>query len=163
MPQRTSSELKIRYLNVQHWTDNKNTALIIHLTENNPDVVLFASTSRTREQAHIKIPFYATYHTNKSNELHAGCGIAIRKGIRFEILNNFTYDTIGAKIFTTHGPVIVMTTYSPPRHIVLPNQDIEFMIRHQLPVILAGDQIADTACSGIHQDSMQKEEHYTNT
>ena len=138
MALRTPTELKIRYLNVQHWTDDKNTALAIHLTENKPDIVLFTSTSRTRNQAHIKIPFYITYHTNKADELHAGCGISIRKGIRFEIIN-FHHDSIGAKIYTMQGPVIIMTSYSPPRHRLLPNQDIEYMIRHQLPVMLVGD------------------------
>ena len=133
-----STALKIRYLNVQHWTDDKNTALTIHLTENQPDIILFTSTSRTTTQSHIKIPFYTTHHTNKANELHAGCGIAVRKGIKFEIIN-LHHDSIGAKIHTSHGPIIVMTSYSPPRHHQLPNQDIEFLIRHQLPVILVGD------------------------
>ena len=130
--------LKIRYLNVQHWTDDKNTALTLHLTKNEPDVLLFTSTSRLRDQTHIKIPFYTTHHTNKANELHAGTGIAIKKGIRFEIIN-FHHDTIGAKIFTTQGPIVVMTSYSPPRHRYLPNQDLEYLIRHQLPTILVGD------------------------
>ena len=49
-----ASELRIRYLNVQHWTDDKNTALTLHLTEDKPDVALFTSTSRTRDQTPIK-------------------------------------------------------------------------------------------------------------
>ena len=79
--------IKIRYLNVQHWTNEKHTALIAHLSENNPDIILFTSTSRMTQQGAIKIPYYNTFTTNKRNEAHAGCGIAIKIGIRFKIIN----------------------------------------------------------------------------
>ena len=44
------SRIYIRYLNVQNWTDERQTALIGHLTESNPDVILITSTSRLKEQ-----------------------------------------------------------------------------------------------------------------
>ena len=69
--------MKVRYLNVQNWTDDKNSALITHLTQDNPEVILFTSTSRTQNQGPIKIPFYNTFTTNKADERHAGSGIAI--------------------------------------------------------------------------------------
>ena len=131
--------IKIRYLNVQHWTDEKNPSLIAHLTENDPDVILLASTSRIREQPKIKIPSYNTFTSNKLNQRNAGSAIAIKFGIKFELLNQFHHDTIGARIETQHGPMIILTNYTPPRQRFLPNQDIEFMIRHQTPIIFAGD------------------------
>ena len=131
--------INIRYLNVQHWTDAKNPSLIVHLTENNPDVILFTSTSKLNTDPKINIPHYNSFTTNKLNERHSGSGIAIKHGIRFELLNQFQHDTIGAKIETNHGPIIVMTSYAPPRQRFLPRHDIEFMTRHQLPTILAGD------------------------
>ncbi|CAL4112278.1 unnamed protein product, partial [Meganyctiphanes norvegica] len=139
MEVRTPKLIKIKYLNVQHWTNDKHAALTAHLTINNPDIILFTSTSRTKEQGPIKIPFYNTFSTNKTNEQHAGCGIAIRKGIIFELLNNFHHDTIGAKINTQQGPIILMTSYAPPRQQFLPNQDLEYMMHHQTPVLFAGD------------------------
>ena len=90
--------MKVRYLNVQNWTDDKNSALITHLTQDNPEVILFTSTSRTSNQVPIKIPFYNTFTTNKADERNADSGIAIRMGTRFDLLNNFQYDTIGATI-----------------------------------------------------------------
>ncbi|CAL4099528.1 unnamed protein product, partial [Meganyctiphanes norvegica] len=138
MEVRTPKLIKIKYLNVQHWTNDKHAALTAHLTINNPDI-LFTFTSRTKEQGPIKIPFYNTFSTNKTNEQHAGCGIAIRKGIIFELLNNFHHDTIGAKINTQQGPIILMTSYAPPRQQFLPNQDLEYMMHHQTPVLFAGD------------------------
>ena len=98
-------DIKIIYLNVQHWTNEKHTALTAHLTENNPDIILFTSTSRTSQQGPIKISYYNTFTTNQRNEAHAGCGIAIRIGIKFRIINNFSNDTIAAEIDTAHGPL----------------------------------------------------------
>ena len=69
--------MKARYLNVQNWTDDKNSTLITHLTQDNPEAILFTSTSRTQNQGPIKIPFYNTFTTNKADERHAGSGIAI--------------------------------------------------------------------------------------
>ena len=130
--------LNIRYLNVQHYTKEKEPAILGHLTEGSPDIILITSTSRPREQP-IRIQGYLTFTTNKSNELHAGSAIAIKKGIKFTIKNDFITDTIGAKVETQLGPVMVMTSYSPPRHRLLPTQDLEYMIRNQYPTILAGD------------------------
>ena len=135
----TPGIMKVKYLNVAHWNTNKHTSLVAHLTQGSPDVIIFTSTSRTREQGPIKIPFYNTFTTNKTNTLHAGSGIAIKMGIQFELLNQFHHDTIGAKINSESGPLIVMTSYAPPRQNHLPNQDLEFMMRHELPAIFAGD------------------------
>ena len=129
----------IRYLNVQHWTNDKQAGLALHLTLGNPDIILLTSTSRTREQGPIKIPLYNTFTTNKHNERHAGAGIAIKYGVNFELLNSFQHDTIGVKITTSTGPLIIMTSYAPPRQIFLPNQDLEYLINNRIPTILAGD------------------------
>ena len=54
-----------------------NSALITQLTQDNPEVFLFTSTSRTQNQDPIKIPFYNTFTTNKADERHAGSGTAM--------------------------------------------------------------------------------------
>ena len=71
-------ELKIKYQNVQHYNQEREEGLVRHLTQENPDIILMASTSRMRELP-IRIQGYNTYTTNKTNELHAGCAIAIKK------------------------------------------------------------------------------------
>ena len=77
--------IQIRYLNVQSWTDEKNTALIGHLTKNDPDIILITSTSRLDHQRPIRIHNYYTFSVNKANERHAGAAIAIKQNIKFEI------------------------------------------------------------------------------
>ena len=51
--------------------------IITHLTQDNSEVILFTSTSRTQNQDPIKIPFYNTSKTNNADERHTGSGIAI--------------------------------------------------------------------------------------
>ena len=133
------SRIHIRYMNVQTWSDDKNQALIGHLTASNPEIILITSINRLQHQTQIKIPNYNTFTTNKNNERHAGAGIAIRKKIRFEIINNFQNDCIAAKIQTTHGPIIISTAYSPPRHNILPENDMNYLIRNNLPAIMIAD------------------------
>ena len=130
--------LNIRYLNVQHFTKDKEASLIGHLTEGSPDVILITSHSRKKDEP-IKIQGYLTFSTNKSDGLHAGSAIAIKKGLKFNIKNDFVTDTIGAKVETTLGPIAIMTCYSPPRHRLLPRQDLEHLITNQFPTIMAGD------------------------
>ena len=71
-------DLRVKYQNVQHYNQEREEGLVRHLTQENPDIILIASTSRNRELP-IRIQGYNTFATNKTNELHAGCAIAIKK------------------------------------------------------------------------------------
>ena len=134
-----TGQLSIKYCNVQHWTDDKAGSLSAHLTINKPDIILITSTSRRSNQTKIKIPGYNVHSTNKMDEMSAGVAIAIKRGIRYKIINNFQQDSIAAKIETSTGEIIVMTNYSPPRQNLLPMGDLLYAVRNNLPVIIAAD------------------------
>ena len=57
------------HLNVQqcHWTDEKDAALINHLTNTDPEVILIASIRKQKHHKPIQIYNYHTFATNKSN------------------------------------------------------------------------------------------------
>lgn len=131
--------INIKYCNVQHWTDDKSSSLAAHLTINNPNVILITSTSRRSHLTKIKIPGYNVHSTNKMDEMSAGVAIAIKRGIKYKLINNFQQDSIAAKIETSSGEIIVMTNYSPPRRNFLPMEDMLYAIRNNLPVIMAAD------------------------
>ena len=80
----TPSRINIRYANVQHWTDDKDTALKNHLTSTDPEIILVTSTSKQAHHKPIKIHNYHTFSTNKNNERSAGCAVAIKRGLNFE-------------------------------------------------------------------------------
>ena len=82
------SRIHMRYLNVQNWTIEREPALVGHLTATDPEIILIASTSKLQDQRAIWIPNYHTFATNKLNERHAGCAIAIKRGIKLEIKND---------------------------------------------------------------------------
>ena len=131
--------LKITYTNVQTWTDMKNSALIAHLTKNDPDVILLSDIGKTDKNKPIKIFQYLIFATNKNNENSAGVAIGVRKGLNFKVLNNFDYDTIGIQIQTRTGPLIILTNYSPPRRTNIPNSDLEYAIQNNWPVLILAD------------------------
>ena len=133
------SRINIRYLNVQHWTDEKNTALINHLTATAPEIILITSVSRLQNQNPIKIYNYNTFAVNKNNKRNAGCAIAIKRGIIFKIINNARTDWIAVEIQTKHGPIIISTAYSPPRMNTISEEDLNFVIRNQIPTIVIAD------------------------
>ena len=133
------NKINIKYVNVQNWTPEKSNALACHLSEGKPEIILITSTSRKSEHPKIKILGYNVHSTNKYNELHAGSAIAIKYGIKYSLLNSFESDTIGAKIETTTGPINILTSYAPPRRRYLPNRDLQFAIRHNLPTIIFAD------------------------
>ena len=147
------SSLNIAYANVQTWTEDKNNSLAAYLTKNNPDVILMTDVCKTNQNKPIKIYQYLVFATNKSNENSAGSALAVKKGLQFKILNNFDNDTIGVKIQTQTGPLIIMTNYSPPRHRNLPNADINYAIQNNWPVLIATDLNARHSMFGYASNS----------
>ena len=133
------SGLRVTYANIQTWTDEKQETLRAHLTKSNPDVILLSDIGKTDKKIPIKIFQYLVFAANKNNENSAGVAIAIRKGLEFKLLNNFDYDTIGVQIQTQSGPLILMTNYTPPRKINLPNSDLHYAIQNNYPVLIAAD------------------------
>ena len=132
------NNISIRYTNVQAYTKEKEGALSRHITANNAEIILLTTIGKIKDDP-IRLTGYNTFSVNKRDEAHAGSTIAIKKGVQFTIINNFIEDTIGAKIETINGPIIVMTSYSPPRQTLLPDHDLKYMIRNQYPTIFAGD------------------------
>ena len=148
--------LKVTYANVQTWTEDKSGALRAHLTQTNPDVILLADIGKTDRNIPIKIYQYLVFATNKKNENSAGVAVAVRKGLDFKILNNFDYDTIAVQVQTQSGPVVIMTNYSPPRHVNLPNSDLDFAIQNNWPVLCVADMNARHSMFGYPRRSNPK-------
>ena len=106
--------IKIIQHNVIKWTLDRRNELFNYYTKEDPDIILLNSTGIPDNQ-NIKIFTYKVYQRNFQNEEHAGVAIAIKYNVKHKILDNFQEDFIGIEIDTNRGPIIVTTTYLPPR------------------------------------------------
>ena len=131
-------DLKIVQHNVLHWTAERSIELANYYRLENPDVILINSTSVINNNI-IKIYNYNVIQKNSLNEIHAGIAIAIRKNIKYKIMDDFIDDILGIELMTTKGPIIILTTYSPPRRNNIPVGEIENILQKNLPVYFAGD------------------------
>ena len=77
-------------------------------------------------------------------------------GIQFKLLYSFEHNTIGAEIQTHNGPILVLTSYAPPRQHSLPRGNQEFMMRHQTPAIFAGELNCRQGHFGYHNGYKNK-------
>ena len=111
---------------------------------------------KTNQNKPIKIFQYLVFATNKNDENSAGVAIAVKKGLKFKILNSFDHDTIGIQIQTKTGPLIIMTNYSPPRHRYIPNSDLNYAIQNNWPVLIVGDLNARHSMFGYTSRSNPK-------
>ena len=82
----------------------------------------------------IKIFNYNVYTRNIQNEDHAGIAIAVRKDLKYQIIDDFDDDLLAVRLETTKGPIIVFTHYSPPRRNYLPRGNMKKIFQKTDPV-----------------------------
>ena len=76
---------------------------------------------------------------NIFNEMKAGVVVAVKKDIKYRIIDDFTDDILGVQVETTKGPIVILTNYSPPRRNYMPTAEIENKLQKNIPVYFAGD------------------------
>ena len=129
--------LKIVQENVLKWTYQRKNELSNLYMRINPGVILLNSTGM-KEPERIKIFNYNIYQRNIYNEDSAGIAIGVRKGLRHQIVDDFSEDYLAVRIETTKGQVIIGTTYRPPRR-DLPIEDMMKLLRKNVPVYILAD------------------------
>ena len=124
----------ILQLNIRNWNSCKyNFEADLH--NYSPDVILLNETSSTNNQ--IKLKGY--YVTQFCDVLYSGVAILIRDHLKFAILPTHTNDTLAIKLFTSLGPVIIATSYIPPRQNFIPTITLNKLLDHNLPTIFISD------------------------
>ena len=84
--------------------------------------------------------------------------IAVRKNIRYHILDDFVDDIIGVRILTVRGPINIITHYSPPRRNYLPIGEINRKLQCNEPVYLLGDLNAHHPMFGYQHTDLKGRE-----
>ncbi len=92
---------------------------------------------KTNEE--LKIPGFRVYKVNYSGNLSDGSAIAIKYNIRHKLIDDFDTDFLAVEIDTSLGPVVIATTYLPPRRPFLPFTDMHRLLSNNIPTYLLGD------------------------
>ena len=104
----------------------------------NPDVLLLNSTGR-KEYERIKIFGFNVHQRNIRNEDSAGIAVAIKKNIKYKIIDEAIQDIMAIEIETTTGPIVIGTSYVPPRSNEFPVQELTSLMRLNKPMYFMGD------------------------
>ena len=122
-------------VNIRNWKKNKY-PLSIDIHNYNPDVILLNETS-TNPDLPIKLQGYQA--VNKSNGPNSGVAILIRNSLQYQLICVTDKNTLAVKLNTTDGPIIICTSYCPPRQTFIPTPSIYSVLRHNLPTLMISD------------------------
>ena len=101
-----------------HWKTNKD-SLLISYAQTNPHIILINSHGLKSTET-LKIPGYWVYKINTSENRDDGSAIAVKYNINHKLFDDFHTDVIAIQVETTLGPIVIATTYLPPRRPYLP-------------------------------------------
>ena len=132
------STMKIIQQNVLKWTFSRRNELTNYYMKMDPDIILLNSTG-LRGSERIKIFNYNVYQRNVEEEEHAGIAIAVKRGIKHQLLDNFRDDMLAIELETRKGPIIISTLYQPPRRDYYPTEDLTRLMRKNKAVYILAD------------------------
>lgn len=129
--------LKIIQHNVLNWNSQKNNLNNIY-SNLDPDIILINSHGLNKSTP-LKIFNYIVHKRNNSEELHDEVAVAIKQGINYQLLDEFNDEFIAIKTDTSLGPIVIATTYLPPRRNYLPLPDMYKLANFHIPTYIIGD------------------------
>ena len=122
------------HVNIQSWNNN-HYLLKCSLSQHNPDVILLNETSAVNKV--LKIYGYKAIH--KCVEYYAGVAIFVKCNIAFNFLEFDDPNILAIKVKTALGPLIIVTSYTPPRYDALPSVTINKILNFKLPTVFISD------------------------
>ena len=140
-------KIKIIQHNVLRWTFNRRNELSNYYIKEDPEIILLNSTG-VRDDAKIKLFGYNVHQRNESGENHSGIAIAIKRNIKYMIMDDWQGDILAVRVETSKGPIIIATTYLPPRRHFIPEAQIRSLLNHREPTYILGDLNARHRCIG---------------
>ena len=132
------NKIKIIQHNVLKWTFIRSQELSNYYLKEKADIILLNST-RVSDNEKIKLYQYNVYQINIQSEASAGVAIAIRNNIKHQLIDDFNGDMLAIRIETSKGPVLIATTYLPPRRNYIPIADMRRIFQKQMAVYLSGE------------------------
>ena len=126
--------ITVLQINIKSFLVNKY-LLNVEINNHQPDIVLLNETSKVYGK--ISIRGYKTIALN--NELYDGIAILYKTQLNVEHLYFHNKDLLAIKLFTNFGPIIIATTYAPPRRFTIPIISLNRLFSIQLPILFIAD------------------------
>ncbi|XP_064080324.1 uncharacterized protein LOC135197200 [Macrobrachium nipponense] len=137
--------------NVLKWTFNRSRELTAYYKKIDPDILLDAT--GIVHDTPLKIYGYSVYKRNIHNEDRAGIAVAIKKNLEYKLLDDFVEDVLAVEVRTRRGPLVIGTTYLPPRRRLFPREDIKKILQRRQPSYLFGDLNASHGQMGFDRNN----------
>ena len=87
----------------------------------------------------LKIPGYKVHKINYAQSISDGSAIAIKFDINHKLYDDFDTDFLAVEVETSLGPIVIATTYLPPRRPFLPYTDMHRLLSNSIPTYILGD------------------------
>ena len=130
--------LTIYQVNIKNFLKLKY-SLSIDLSNFNADIVFLNETSSVNHNQ-LKLTGYKSIGIK--NIPYHGMAIFIKLNINVEYLHFPNEDLLAIKVQTNLGPIILATTYAPPRNYTIPLLSLNKLFSFNMPVLLIGDMNA---------------------
>ena len=127
--------LTVLQVNIKNFKKYKYT-LQVDLCNHQPDILLVNETG-IADPLQMKIKGYRG--TWLRTHAYDGMAIFFKYDLEVEYLRFKMEDLLAIKVKTSFGPVIISTTYSPPRDSSLPLISLNQLFSHKFPVLFMGD------------------------
>ena len=127
--------ITVLQINIRNWDKNKY-LLQVELPNTNPDIILVNETGKTKNN-NVKLTGYRSIF--KSLDINSGVAILIKYDFQFYEIPVVDNNTIAIKLMTNMGPILISTSYVPPRVKTLPIIAYNKLLNYNLPLILIGD------------------------
>ena len=128
--------IKILQVNIQNWKNN-NYLLKCSLADSSPDVILLNDLS-LNGNAIPKLRGYAGAF--KGTEMHSGVAVFVKQQHKHTFIDFDNNDNILAtKLYTNLGPLIVATSYTPPRFNTHPTVAFNRILNKNIPTVFLSD------------------------
>ena len=127
--------LTIYHLNIRNFNKFQYN-LTIDLNSYSPDIILLNETGLEP----LFNPRLLGYQSiSKSQGLYSGVAIFIKNDLTFELIRADDDNSLGIKLITNMGPIIIGTNYCAPRFNYIPTPTLKSFLSHNLPTILISD------------------------
>lgn len=144
-------KLVILQHNVRHWATNKFSYYNIY-KEVDPDLIMINEHGMKNEEK-IKLFGYDVYQINKTNDLHDGVAIGIKRTLKYKIIDDFEESVLAVKLQTEIGEVTLRTVYQPPRRNYLPFDDVTKLLNDSNPTYIMADMNAKHRIYGDNRNN----------